>query len=131
MKTQMMTLLVGIAIGATMVQGVCAQTAKPKAYSVGEHEIVDAAAQADYLPAARKAIDAAHGRALLTAAGRVVQIEGAPAPRVWRSSNGTAWMTQWHSTSRRRVRTSRPRATRRPKLYGDMSSKSRSSLVEQ
>ena len=58
MKTHTMALLAGIAIGATAVQGLNAQTAKPKAYSVGELEILDAAAQADYLPAARKAIDA-------------------------------------------------------------------------
>ena len=32
-------------------------------------------------PAARKAIEAAHGHALRTAAGRVVQIEGGPAPK--------------------------------------------------
>jgi uncharacterized protein (DUF1330 family) len=76
-----MALLAGIAIGAIAVQGLHAQGAKLKAYSVGEIEIVDASAQAAYLPAARKAIDGAHGRALRTAAGQVVQIEGGPAPK--------------------------------------------------
>jgi uncharacterized protein (DUF1330 family) len=74
-------LLAGIAIGAIAVQGLHAQGAKLKAYSVSELEILDAPAQAAYLPAARKAIEAAHGHALRTAAGRVVQIEGEPAPK--------------------------------------------------
>ena len=52
------------------LQGLHAQAAKPKAYSVSEAEILDPAAQAANLPAARKAIEAAHGRALRTAAGR-------------------------------------------------------------
>jgi uncharacterized protein (DUF1330 family) len=81
MKTYTMTLLAGIAIGAAALQGLHAQGAKLKAYSVGEIETLDATAQAAYLPAARKAIEAAHGRALRTAAGRVVQIEGGPPPK--------------------------------------------------
>jgi uncharacterized protein (DUF1330 family) len=76
-----MVLLVGVAIGAVAVQGLQAQGAKLKAYSVFEGDILDASAQAAYLPAVRKAIAAAHGRALRTAAGRVVQIEGEPAPK--------------------------------------------------
>ena len=81
MKTYTMALLAGIAIGAIAVQGLYAQGAKLKAYSVSELEILDASAQAAYLPAARKAIEAAHGHALRTAAGRVVQIEGAAPPK--------------------------------------------------
>src|SRR6516165_5730187 len=76
-----MVLLAGVAIGAIAVQGLHAQGAKLKAYSIGELEVLDASAQAAYLPAARKAIEAAHGHALRTAAGRVVQIEGTPAPK--------------------------------------------------
>ena len=76
-----MVLLAGVAIGAIAVQGLYAQGAKLKAYSIAEIEILDASAQAAYLPAARKAIEAAHGHALRTAAGRVVQIEGGPAPK--------------------------------------------------
>ncbi|WP_394565192.1 DUF1330 domain-containing protein [Bradyrhizobium sp. 31Argb] len=76
-----MVLLAGVAIGAIAVQGLHAQGAKPKAYSVGEIETLDASAQAAYLPAARKAIEAAHGHALRTAAGRIVQVEGGPAPK--------------------------------------------------
>jgi len=76
-----MVLLAGVAIGAIAVPGLYAQGAKLKAYSVGEIEVLDASAQAVYLPAARKAIESAHGHALRTAAGRVVQIEGGPAPK--------------------------------------------------
>jgi uncharacterized protein (DUF1330 family) len=81
MKSHTMALLVGVAIGATAIQGLYAQGAKPKAYSIGENEILDASAQAAYLPTARKAVEAAHGRPLRTTAGRVVQIEGGPAPK--------------------------------------------------
>jgi uncharacterized protein (DUF1330 family) len=76
-----MVLLAGVAIGAIAVEGLHAQGAKLKAYSIGENEILDASAQAIYLPAARAAVAAAHGRPLRTTAGRVVQIEGAPAPK--------------------------------------------------
>ena len=76
-----MVMLAGVAIGAIAVQGLHAQGAKLKAYSVGEIEILDASAQAAYLPAARKAIEAAQGHALRTAAGRIVQVEGGPAPK--------------------------------------------------
>ena len=76
-----MTLLAGVAIGAIAIQGLHAQGAKPKAYSVSEVEIIDPAAQAAYLPLARKAIEASHGRALRTTGGRVVQIDGGPAPK--------------------------------------------------
>jgi uncharacterized protein (DUF1330 family) len=126
-KTHTMALLAGIAIGATAVQGLRAQTAKPKAYSVSELETLDAAALAAYLPAARKAIDAAHGHALRTAAGRVVQIEGTPAPK-------SAAIVEWDSVDdavafyKSKAWADLARATRRPKLYGDMSSKSRSSV---
>ena len=69
------------AIGAIAVQGLHAQGAKLKAYSIAENEVLNASAQATYLAAARKAVEAAHGRPLRTTAGRVVQIEGAPSPK--------------------------------------------------
>ena len=81
MKIYTMSLLAGVAIGAIVLQGLHAQGAKLKAYSVSEIEIIDPSAQATYLPAARKAIEAAHGRALRTAAGQVVQIEGGSPPK--------------------------------------------------
>ena len=90
MKTYTMTLLAGIAIGAIALQGLHAQGAKLKAYSIGEIETLDATAQAAYLPAARKAVEAAHGRALRTTGGRVVQIDGGPAPK-------SAAIVEWDS----------------------------------
>ena len=69
----LMTLLAGVAIGAIGLQGLHAQGAKQKAYSVNEFEILDKSAQAAYLAAARKAVEAAHGRPLRTSNGRVVQ----------------------------------------------------------
>ena len=74
-------LLAGIAIGAIAVQALHAQGAKLKAFGVVENEVLDASAQAAYLPIVRKAAAAAHGRPLFTTLGRVVQIEGAPAPK--------------------------------------------------
>ena len=82
-----MTLLAGIAIGAVAFQGLHAQGAKQKAYSVSEIEVLDPTALAAYLPAARKATAAAGGRTLRTG-GRVVQIEGGPAPN---RANITEW----------------------------------------
>ena len=90
MKTCTMALLAGVAIGAIALQGLHAQGAKTKAYSISEAEILDPSFQATYLPAARKAIEAAHGRALRTAAGRVVQIEGGPPPK-------SAAIVEWDS----------------------------------
>jgi uncharacterized protein (DUF1330 family) len=81
MKTYTMALLAGVAIGAIALQGLHAQGAKLKAYAVSENEILDPSYQATYLPTARKAVEAAHGRPLRTSAGRVVQIEGAPPPK--------------------------------------------------
>ena len=83
-------LLSGVAIGAFAVQGLHAQGAKLKAYVISESDILDASAQAAYLPTARKLIEEAHGRALRTAAGRVVQIEGGAPPK-------SAALTEWDS----------------------------------
>jgi uncharacterized protein (DUF1330 family) len=69
----------GAAVGAAAIQGLHAQ-AKLKAYSVGEVEVIGAL-PSDYLPTVRKAIEAAHGRALRTVNGRVVSVEGPPAPK--------------------------------------------------
>jgi uncharacterized protein (DUF1330 family) len=69
----------GAVLGATAMQGLHAQ-AKLKAYSVGEIEVIGTL-PSDYLPAVRKEIEAAHGRAIRTLNGRVVSIEGSPAPK--------------------------------------------------
>jgi uncharacterized protein (DUF1330 family) len=85
-----MVMLACVALGALAVEGLHAQGTKLKAYVVSENEILDAAAQAAYLPAARKLIQEAHGHALRTAAGRVVQIEGGAPPK-------SAALTEWDS----------------------------------
>jgi uncharacterized protein (DUF1330 family) len=69
----------GAALGAAAIQGLHAQ-AKLKAYSVGEIDVTGTLPP-DYLPAVRKALEAAHGHALRTANGRVVSIEGASPPK--------------------------------------------------
>jgi uncharacterized protein (DUF1330 family) len=85
-----MVLLAGVAIGAVAVQGLHAQGAKLKAYAIAEFEPLDTSARAAGLPAARKVIEAANGQSLRTTAGRVVQIEGGPAPK-------SVGITEWPS----------------------------------
>ncbi|HJY92586.1 MAG TPA: DUF1330 domain-containing protein [Candidatus Acidoferrum sp.] len=85
-----MVLLAGVAIGAVAVQSLHAQGAKLKAYAIAEFEPLDASAQASVLPVARKAIEAANGHSLRTTGGRVVQIEGGPAPK-------SVGITEWGS----------------------------------
>jgi uncharacterized protein (DUF1330 family) len=80
---------VGAALGAAATQGLHAQ-AKLKAYSVGELEILDAAAEASAITPARRTIEGMHGRPLFTSNGRVVQIEGAAAPK-------TVALVEWDS----------------------------------
>jgi uncharacterized protein (DUF1330 family) len=77
--TVALSMIAGVVVGAGAIQGLHAQ-AKLKAYSVGEVELIGAL-PSDYLPTVRKAIEANHGRALRTLNGRVVSIEGAPAPK--------------------------------------------------
>jgi uncharacterized protein (DUF1330 family) len=74
-----LAVVAGIALGAAAQQGLHAQ-AKLKAYTVAEVEVTGALPP-DYLPTVRKAIEAAHGRALRTLNGRIVSIEGAAPPK--------------------------------------------------
>jgi uncharacterized protein (DUF1330 family) len=122
----LMTLLAGVAIGAIGLQGLHAQGAKLKAYSVSESEVIDASALAAYLTAARKASAAAHGRSLRTSAGRVVQIEGA-APK-------SVGIVEWDSlddavasTSQKPGRILHPCVIRQSRSHRGSSSKPRSS----
>ena len=76
-----LTLVTGMAIGALAMQGLHAQGAKLKAYSVGEIEPIGGATlSASYLDNIRKEINQSHGRSLRTLNGQVFHIEGAPAP---------------------------------------------------
>jgi uncharacterized protein (DUF1330 family) len=74
----MIAAVAGAALGAAAMQGLHAQ-GKLKAYSVGELEVVGNTS--DYVPDVRTAIDKSHGRSLRTLNGRVVSIEGGPAPK--------------------------------------------------
>ena len=74
-------LVVGAAVGAAAVHGLHAQ-AKPKAYQVTELEIIDAAAYKTFVQAVRAAQQAASGRNLRTANGKVVAFVGAPPKNV-------------------------------------------------
>src|SRR5215470_16391545 len=103
-----LSVLAGVALGALAMQGLHAQATKLKAYSVSELDPIDTAAQAAYLPGARKAIEAHHGKALRTAAGRVVAPQ-----RARLSSNGRAWTMRCHFISRRNGRPCSPSGTSR------------------
>jgi len=74
-------MLAGIAIGAVAVQALHAQ-ARPKAYSVSEIEVLDAAALNVYLPLVGPAIKAAGGRNFNTAGGRTIAFTGESPRRV-------------------------------------------------
>jgi uncharacterized protein (DUF1330 family) len=78
--TVVLSMIAGAALGGAAIQGLHAQ-AKPKAYVVSETEALDAAAQAAYTPLVRTATNAAGGRSLRTAGGKVVHLEGAAPPK--------------------------------------------------
>jgi uncharacterized protein (DUF1330 family) len=81
--TLALTLLAGVAIGAIAMQGLHAQGAKLKAWSVGEIEpVAGATVSPGYIKDARDAIAKAHGRPLRTVNGRVVAVEGSAPPKV-------------------------------------------------
>ena len=86
-----MVLFAGVAIGAIAVEGLHAQGAKLKAYVVAESDVLDAKAQAAFIPVIRKAMaETHHGRPLYTATGRIVQIEGGAPP-------GSVGISEWDS----------------------------------
>jgi uncharacterized protein (DUF1330 family) len=74
-----LTLLAGVAIGATAIQGLHAQ-AKPKAYTVTDIEVIDVAAANAYGQLVTPRISAAGGHPFNTAGGKVVGIVGAAPP---------------------------------------------------
>ena len=80
--TVALSLLAGVAIGAVAVQGLHAQAAKLKAYSVSELEVKGTpTTESGYFSEVRKAIKDHHGTALKTTAGRVFKVEGAEPPK--------------------------------------------------
>jgi len=74
-----LAVVAGAAFGAAAVQGLHAQV-KPKAYSISELEVLDAAAQIAFVPVIAAAQQAAGGRNLRTG-GQVVASEGSAAPK--------------------------------------------------
>ena len=76
-----LAIVAGAALGATAMQGLHAQ-AKPKAYTVSELELLDATANAEFVPLVRAAIKAAGGRIFRTGGGRIVAMEGEAPKRV-------------------------------------------------
>ena len=78
--TVALSVIAGIAIGATAMQGLHAQA--KKVYWVSETEAVDDAAIATYGPLIRAAIDAAGGRRLNTPGGKTIALVGAPPKRI-------------------------------------------------
>jgi uncharacterized protein (DUF1330 family) len=75
----LLAIVAGAALGAAATQGLHAQ-AKLKAYTVAELETLDAAAQASYVPAVLAAQKAAGGHPFNTGGGKMIAMEGAPAP---------------------------------------------------
>jgi uncharacterized protein (DUF1330 family) len=79
--TVVLSMIAGAALGGAAIQGLHAQ-AKPKAYQVTELEIIDEAAWQDFVKAVRASQQAASGRNLRTARGKVVTFVGAPPTNV-------------------------------------------------
>src|SRR5262245_48063278 len=84
----------GAAFGAAAVQGLHAQ-AKPKAYIVTDIEVLDTAANAAFTPLIRASQQAAGGRNLGTAGGKIVAFVGEAPKSVgiveWDSLDAEAW----------------------------------------
>ena len=88
--TVALSLLAGVALGGSAVQGLHAQ-AKLKAYSIGEIEpIAGATVSPSYIAAARKALADAGGRSMGTLKGKVFHAESAAPPI-------SVAMTEWDS----------------------------------
>jgi uncharacterized protein (DUF1330 family) len=79
--TVVLSMIAGAALGGAAIQGLHAQ-AKPKAYQVTELEIIDEAAWQDFVKAVRASQQAASGRNLRTAKGKVVAFVGTPPTNV-------------------------------------------------
>src|SRR3974377_328954 len=78
--TVALSMFAGAALGAAVIHGLHAQD-KPKAYVVSEIEPVDTATEAAFASLVQLAQKAAGGRSFHTGGGKVVAIEGAPAPK--------------------------------------------------
>jgi uncharacterized protein (DUF1330 family) len=72
--------VVGAAVGGAAIHGLHAQV-KPKAYTVTELETLDAKAAADFAVKVLKMQEGVGGRNLRTGGGKVMGLEGPPAPQ--------------------------------------------------
>ena len=116
-----LAVIASAALGAAAMQGLHAQ-AKPKAYTVTETEVIDAAAQAAYTPLVRAALQAAGARSLSRPGGRIVATRGR-LPSALALTSGTAWSRRRHSTTRKPTRTLRRSVIRLSRQYGGTLSK--------
>jgi uncharacterized protein (DUF1330 family) len=76
-----LSVLAGAALGAAAVQALHAQS-QPKAYIVTESEVLDAAALASSRPLVVAAVQAAGGRRLAPAGGKIVAFVGEAPKRI-------------------------------------------------
>src|SRR5262245_54309053 len=88
--TVALSMIAGAALGAPAMQGVNAQLAAKKAYTITELEALDAQAAADVTKRIWVAQEGAGGRNLRTGGGKVVGMEGPPPPK-------RVGLTEWDS----------------------------------
>ena len=106
-----------VGVRQAAVQGVQAQLAAKKAYTITELEPLDAQAAADIAKRVQAAQAEAGGRNLRTAGGNVVGLEGPPAPK-------RVGLTEWDSLREGRLGLTLARSvTRRSRPSADMQSK--------
>jgi uncharacterized protein (DUF1330 family) len=79
--TVVLSMIAGAALGGAAVQGVNAQLAAKKAYTVTELETLNPQAAADFAKKVSAAQTSAGGRNLRTGGGKVVGLEGPPPPQ--------------------------------------------------
>jgi uncharacterized protein (DUF1330 family) len=79
--TVALSMLAGAALGATAMQGVNAQLAAKKAYTISELETLDAQAAADVAKRIWVAQESVGGRNFRTGGGKVAGLEGPPPPK--------------------------------------------------
>jgi uncharacterized protein (DUF1330 family) len=79
--TVVLSMIAGAALGGAAVQGVNAQLAAKKAYTVTELETLNPQAAADFAKRVSASQTSAGGRNLRTGGGKVVGLEGPPPPQ--------------------------------------------------
>lgn len=99
-----LAVVAGAALGAAAMQGLHAQ-AKPKAYLVNETEVLDAAANAAFIPLLQAAIRASGGDPdVVPAGGKIVALVGTPPKRFavngWESLEKTQ---AWYNSAQRKA----------------------------